>query len=271
MIIKDKLMQIGLTEYEAIVYTCLLERGKATAKMLYSMTGINRVSTYNILESLARKGLISSIDTPKTKIYIAESPNRLIDLIQGKKQELEETKKNLDESQENLKRFLPELELMHKSLSNKPRVRFFEGYDGLKSLQEDILKTSKDAQEPIYEIFSEDQVKKFGILVSSYNSQRRRHVDQIEHENIPGKCIYTSSENEGLPDVLQKPNIEAVFVRSDQYPILADCTIYHDKIALSAIEGGISGVLIENHEMATTLKTLFRLAMERLHDEKSST
>jgi len=53
-----KLQKVGLTEYEAKVYLCLLRNHLNTATKLSEKSGVPRTKIYQVLESLKRKGWI---------------------------------------------------------------------------------------------------------------------------------------------------------------------------------------------------------------------
>ena len=58
-ITKEKLQELGLSEKEARVYLALFELGPSVVSGLAKKAGINRSTTYVILETLAKRGLVS--------------------------------------------------------------------------------------------------------------------------------------------------------------------------------------------------------------------
>lgn len=90
-----------LNSYEAKVWVALLGRGIASAGELAELTGVPRSRTYDILESLERKGLVI-MRLGKPIKYISINPREVIDKL--KKQvdlELHERSKRIDEVKEN--------------------------------------------------------------------------------------------------------------------------------------------------------------------------
>ena len=53
--LKRQLLEIGLSEYANKCLPFFSKNGHSTAQKLYTGTGINRVTTYNILEGLIKK------------------------------------------------------------------------------------------------------------------------------------------------------------------------------------------------------------------------
>ena len=51
-------------------------------------------------------------------------------------------------------------------------------------------------------------------------------------------------------------------VPQDKFPIAVDITIFSDRVAISSLKGKLVGVIIENREIASTLRSFFDLAWE---------
>ena len=54
----NKLKQFGLNSYEAKIWTALLSRGVSTAGELSDISNVPRSRSYDVLESLEKKGFI---------------------------------------------------------------------------------------------------------------------------------------------------------------------------------------------------------------------
>src|SRR3989339_2033422 len=89
-----KLKDFGLNSYESKLWTALLSRGISTAGELSDIANVPRSRSYDILESLEKKGfVIMKIGKPIK--YIAVSPKEIVDRV----------KKNVrTESEDRLKR-----------------------------------------------------------------------------------------------------------------------------------------------------------------------
>ena len=126
------LKELGLTANEAKVYVALLELGSTPAGPLIKKAKMFRAAVYDLLEMLIEKGLVSYVIKANRKYYEAHDPERLLEYIESRKQEL-------DEKREELEKILPSLRLM-KKLSKEQEASIYEGKKGLKSIYEDILK-----------------------------------------------------------------------------------------------------------------------------------
>ncbi len=81
----------GLNLYEVKLWTALLSRGVSTAGELSDMADVPRSRTYDVLESLERKGFV--VVRPEKPIkYMAISPGEVLDRVQKRVKEQAESK-----------------------------------------------------------------------------------------------------------------------------------------------------------------------------------
>ena len=108
----SKIKDFGLNSYEAKLWTALLSRGAATAGELSDIGNVPRSRSYDVLESLERKGFVI-MKLGKPIKYIAIPPSEVVERV----------KKNIKEDAEkqvvlvdSLKKsdILEELSLLHK-------------------------------------------------------------------------------------------------------------------------------------------------------------
>ncbi len=78
-----KLRDLGLNTYESKLWTALLSRGSSTAGELSDIASVPRSRTYDVLESLEKKGFILR-KLGKPIKYLAVSPEEVIDRIKTK-------------------------------------------------------------------------------------------------------------------------------------------------------------------------------------------
>ena len=84
----DRLKDLGLNAYEAKIWVALLSRGVSTAGELSDISQVPRSRTYDVLESLEKKGFII-MKVGKPIKYIAVKPD---DVLQRVKEKAEEEK-----------------------------------------------------------------------------------------------------------------------------------------------------------------------------------
>lgn len=91
----NKLKDFGLNSYEAKLWTALLSRGISTAGELSDIANVPRSRSYDVLESLEKKGFIV-MKLGKPIKYIAVPPNEVLERVKKKiKNEADEKSKVL--------------------------------------------------------------------------------------------------------------------------------------------------------------------------------
>jgi len=93
----DKLKILGLNSYEGKLWTALLSRGTSTAGELSSIGGVPRSRSYDVLETLEKKGFIM-VKLGKPINYVAIEPAEVINRV--KKQLNKDTELKMDKLEE---------------------------------------------------------------------------------------------------------------------------------------------------------------------------
>lgn len=128
--IKDILTSIHVPAPAQTIYLALLENGQATARTLAHRTGITRTSIYDQIKILRAKGLIVERSIEGSTLFEIGDARQLSILLGDQAEQLHAQQTYLEK---NL------AALIDKSQSLQPKIRFFEGPDGVKQLLKDIL------------------------------------------------------------------------------------------------------------------------------------
>ncbi|MFA6296082.1 MAG: helix-turn-helix domain-containing protein [Patescibacteria group bacterium] len=243
-LLSQELIKLGLSDKEAKVYLASLELGYDTVLNIAKKAGINRPTAYFILESLQKKGIVTTFEKDKKTYFASESPDKLVTL-------LNQQKEDLNQKQKEFENILPEFKALFNLPTEKPTVRFFEGRQGLLSMREDFLKTTDKKIEAMYCL---DDLNK--VFTPEENA---KFTDRRAEKNIETFAIYTSING---PTKRPKAPGERRFIPFDKFPVTADITIYNNKVAIASLKGKLSGVIIENKEIANTVRSLFYLGWE---------
>lgn len=239
--ISSILKQFGLTPLEIKVYLTLLELGNAPVSTIAKRGRLKRTNLYNILQKLADKGLVSEYAKGSVRFFHITEPHRLIELQEQKKERIEY---NI----EKLKEIVPILEGIKNPLSLQPKVRFYEGADGIAHLLEQILNNESfdcyfnpevayHAYPEIVDAFLENaQKKQFHIReLIAVSKETKPYIRKIRNPNhlykiLPKHCVFSS-----------------------------DNFIFGNKVAfISYVEGSIA-VVIESQDIARSQKMAFEL------------
>ena len=232
---------IGFSDKEAKVYLALLELGDAPVQKISEKAKVNRATTYVVLETLQKRGVVSTVEKDKKIYFAAENPRALLRLFRAQEEDLRG-------KEDDFKRTLPELEAVFNLAGEKPRVRYFEGKDGLLAMQEDFLASGT---KELLAIYSADELDTIFT-----KEERKRYIERRQEHGISVRSIYTKA---GGPYLSPTP-AERKFVPKNKFPFSSDITIYGNRAAMATFRGKLIGVIIESKEIADTLRLIFELA-----------
>ena len=241
-----ELQNFGLSENEARVYLASLQIGKATADEISKHAEVKRPTTYVQIESLMQKGLMSSVEDGKKTYFTPESPEYLRRLFEKNHEELARRGKELD-------RMLPDLARMFETAGERPRVRFFEGKEGLVTMREEFLKVKS---KEIFAIFSHD-----ALLEAFTREELDTYSEKREGLGIKTRAIYTRTEGK-FKEVLPEYGKYWRFIPEEKMLLSTDIIIYDNNVAVMTLKGKIIGTITENREIADSMRALFKFIWE---------
>ncbi len=114
--------------------------GESTVGPIAKEADVSLSKIYEILENLIKKGLVSHILKNNTKYFLATDPERLIDYLERKKKEIMD-------SENQIKEILPLLKAQKEKNEGKTKATLYEGFRGIKSFYESVLRDSKSKEE----------------------------------------------------------------------------------------------------------------------------
>lgn len=244
---EKELQNLGLSEKEAKVYTTALELGPDTAQNIAKTSGINRATTYVQIDSLVKRGLMSEFEKGKKTFYVAESPNRLKNLVSAIEKELALKKAEAST-------IIPELISLFEGMGDRPKVKFFEGMEGYRAEREEFLKTKTKM---IYGIIDYDKLFHF------YPDQQGEYTNIRAKKGIKTKVLYASKTV--VKDANSKEFLrEAKHIPASKLDLQASITLYDNKIAISTYSINPTSVVIESDVMAKTCRSLFELFWSKM-------
>ncbi len=240
------LQKLGLNEKEVKVYLAALELGYSSAQDMAKKAGINRATTYFIIEGLIKKGLMTQIEKGKKTYFAAEDPRGLEVVIQKKIKEAEDMKNTFKE-------ILPQLESVYNLSAEKPSIRYYEGLDGLKVMRSEFLQI---ATKEVLGFTALDQLFKY------FPSHEEEHSKKRIDKKIKSRVIYTYSKGP-IEGATNKSLLrEARYIPVDKFKFTSDISIYEDRISMTFLKEKLGGVIIESKELADMMRAIFELAWE---------
>lgn len=235
-----ELQDIGLAEKEAKVYAAALELGPATADQLAKQSKIVRSTTYVQLESLMKKGLMSTYEEGKKTFFAPESPEYLKRIFELKRKEFEVREQELES-------FLPKLVQKFENAGDRPIVRFFDGKEGIRSLREEALGAKNKI---LYVLSSNDAVN---IVFSE--EERAKYSKKRSERGITTKLLYTRTN--GKIEEQSQPHTERGFLKPETLPLATDIVIFDDNVGIMTLKGKLIGILIQSKEVRESMISIF--------------
>jgi len=234
------LEEIGLTKGESKVYLTLLKLGETTTGKIIEEAQISSGKIYEILDKLIAKGLASFIIKEKTKYFQASSPNRIMDYLHEKED-------NLKAKEQEFEKQLPSLLSLQQLKKKEHEATLFKGFKGFRTAIYEAL----DSLTP------EDEVIGMGILSTKsekYNLMWQAwHKERIKRK-IKSRAIFSDKETSYYRS-LKKLKFLQLRVIEGITPTAVD--IMGDNVLILTHGEEPSCLLIKNPEIAQSFKTFF--------------
>jgi len=240
--LKNFLLSLGLSEKETNVYLALLNLDKGTVSEIARQAEMNRTTGYDILSRLVNYGLVSVSGKEPKQEFVAESPDKVVVFLENKKRE---TEKQIVGA----KKFLPELKSIH-NVGGRPKIRFYEGKEGLKQVYEDTL-TSHEAIRAYATV--DDMHAALPDYFPKYYQRRAKkgiHIRAI----VPKTPIGLERAKQDRTEAR-----ETAMIPPDKYYFSPEINIYDNKIMIASWREKL-GIIIESPEIADAMKKIYELA-----------
>jgi sugar-specific transcriptional regulator TrmB len=246
------LQQLGFSEKEIRVYLTLLSGGPSSVRRLAKDTELNRGSVYEILKSLQKRQLAGMYQKHKKQFFIAEDPEKLIEVIAHKEQEVTGLKRHLAEA-------LPELKSLYVHGGAKPTVKYYEGSKGVTVILEDLLRTMSDQSDKMYRVYSSIALREY--LYREYPHFTKERI--ARRLNVRVIAIGAGGDDQPLAERRWLSAKKG----SPTYSI-----IYGQKVAFFSLDakGTPLGVLIEDASVAETEQMIFDHVWASLSDQDAA-
>jgi HTH-type transcriptional regulator, sugar sensing transcriptional regulator len=240
------LKQLGLNEKEARLYLTALELGPSTILTLAKKSGVKRTSIYNFLNEMVERGFIIYTISGKKTLYSAIEPEGLVKIIERQKQLIESA--------------MPELNLLsQKGGGVKPKIKFYEGIEGIKQVYEDTL------NQP-----DESSFVAFTPVVSAYDVLPNAFIENYIYRRAKIKKISVKvilREDEKSREYVKKNKEqlrETLTVPGSLLAIENEINIYQNKVAITSFGDEKIGIIIESKQIADAQRAIFNTLWEAL-------
>ncbi len=243
MISQKQLIDLGFTDKEAKVYLALLELGPSTASEVARKSGINRTTSYDILEGLTSEGLVSLPGETKIQKFVADSPEKVLVYL---KKKLIEKEQQLSVAQS----LLPQLLSIY-NLKEKPKVKFYQGVEQVKEAFEDTLTTT-------------GELLAYAVGEAMYQALPPRYfADYFKRRTLKGITVRViAPDDAGSLAVVKNDTSElrtSILVPKDRFYFSVEMNIYSNKVLFVSWQEKFA-VIVESEEIANMQRKVFELA-----------
>ncbi len=230
---------IGLADKEARVYLACIELGSSSVAAIATRSRINRVTAYGILEKLMKKGMVNSFTKNGTRLYDATDPQTVAADVKRREHAFRKS--------------LPDFQRLRGEAIH-PRIRYFEGLDGIKAIYEDTL-TSKT------EILNYSNSREIRFHWPHYDDE---YVAKRVKKKIFLRGISPFDEHGKWVQERDEENFREIrLVSGSEFTFTNEINIYDDKVAIISYKDvPLIGMIIESQEIANTQRDIFKMAWE---------
>jgi len=281
-LILKSLSKFDLNTYEAKSYISLLEKNNLSAVEVSKISGVPRGRVYEVLDSLALKGLCHSVqgkikkyraadpailqEKTETQIKLAEDEinQKINQEISQKKRELEDLKKN---SEQVIKRLIP---LYEKSRNNNNSLEYIQ-----------VIKDPFYINKKFMELCAKTNKEMVGFSKPPYSFGKKRDPKQIEQQRkLSERGIKIRSIFE-IPDskeekrwILENEKIAARHGHESRLlkELPMKMAVFDSRIVIFTLEdpvtkqSSITSQIIEHSALAKSFKILFETLWEQAKD-----
>ncbi len=241
----EKLQKLGFAQKEAVIYLACLELGVASpVSTIAKKAGINRTTAYDILENLDKKGVVVKY-THKSNIFFETlPPGKLVAYLEEQSDKFARLAKEGSE-------LLPELH-KHYSASNKPKIYFYEGDEGLIRVYEETLESEGEIL-----AYASDQANQKAIPWYFPKYYKRRAA-----KNIPIRALFPDTPQDRVRHKLDAEELrKSRILPKNKLDFAPEVNFFNNKMMIADWKEKL-GIIIESEEIVAVFKQTFELAWE---------
>lgn len=239
---QQDLKEIGLTEDEAAVYTAGLELGPATVLEIARKTGLNRTTLYGVTERLMEKRLLTKSVAGKRTLYVAEPPEKLTLMLKDRLAKLDD--------------LLPELLSLGRKSVYKPKIKYYEGLEGIKSVYRDSLQSKEHA---LYALVGVERLTAKSKELNAFWEGEYRIGRQ--KNKVVGKVIVPdNAEGRAFKEKDATSSRESRMVPANHYNFEGEVLMFDDIVCfISYTEDEEFALSLESKAIAKTLRMIWQI------------
>ncbi|MFA6072274.1 MAG: hypothetical protein WC810_27240 [Janthinobacterium sp.] len=226
----------------------MLSLGAAGISAIARKSKQNRVTTYEVINRLIEKRLVILSFAGKKKVYTAESPDSLKQLIKQKLEKLDS--------------ILPELFALVNKTTVKPKIRYYEGVEGIKQA---YMATVSSLENTIIGFVGAEQLTVRDDMLKTF--WETEYVPARRKNNKMGKIIVPDNAHGKDLKLTQDDNYREVrLIPASQYNFEAEILAVDDIITLISYSNEEAfAISLQSKPIANTVKMIFKIVWNQAY------
>jgi len=240
----EVLEKAGLTLGESKVYLSLLELGQSSITNIVTKSKVSTSKSYDILNRLEEKGLVSHVIISGVKHFKAASPNKIIENLESRENEIKTT---LDDVKKTIPFLLKKLE----EKESEEEAEIYVGIEGLISVFNDETEWMKETNGNSYAIGLTTGGKS-GDKINSYFERMQGKRDKLKLKTY----IIANKNSKGKFPYLEKSKYVSIKYL-DAGSEMVSINTYSDKTIISIYSKKPFLFVIKSKDLAKDFKEYF--------------
>lgn len=240
----SELLNLGLTDEEAKVYLACLEVNGGAVSVIARKAGVHRVGCYHTIENLLKKKLLSQYNRNGVKCFAPEPPEKLEELML--------------EKAGIAKALLPALKSLASTTGFRPRIRFYEGMEGVERVFNASLES--DNTEILGYTNLRQITDEIPVFFADYTRRRLKQNIKVRYLS-PNTVDGVQEISAFLPKNYPPSLIEILLVNREQFLFENEILIFGNSVGIVSLNRDERlGLIVESATFSKTMKAVFDLA-----------
>ena len=243
MNLTQQLENLGIDDKQASVYLACLELGASTVQELAKKSGIKRTSIYNFLDEMKQIGLITEVMEDHHILIVPEDPEVLLRRAKSQTKQIEG--------------LMPELKSIFNLPGNKPKVRYYEGEEGLKKAWDDMLASG-------------DKIYGYSDYEKMFDSLPEEILWYVPETRVKNRQLFfcIAKDGERAREVKTKDKEQMRETRLiKNLELDTEINIYGNKVLMLSFRRPYTAVIIEDRAIALSMKSIWELNWNNLKEK----
>ena len=239
------LTAIGLTENESKVYCAALALGASSILGISRAANIKRTTVYSVAESLKQKGLMRIEIKGFKRLYAAEDPHKLKQIIAGRHTRFTQ--------------LLPQFSALYNLPAGENFIKYYEGLKAVKSVYEELLATVQPRDDYLVIAHQDYWIKQDREFFQKFIERRARL-------NINTRILFINTDTARQFKQYEKNYNEKIKFLPERTHLTTNIIIIPQRIVFQHIVPPMMAIAIENKSLIQTHRELFEILWRALPD-----